>query len=87
MHDCEFAIPDGAEDLRYRLTAPWAPPLAPTEPLRAVVDHFVECIAGDRRPITDGAAGLRVVRLLEAAARSLRAGGRIVALDPESVPA
>ena len=59
VHDCEFAIPDGAEDLRYRLTAPWAPPLAPTEPLRAVVDHFVECIAGDggRSPTAPLASG------------------------------
>ena len=87
VHDCEFAVAEGTEDLSYRVAAAWAPALSPTEPLRAVVEHFAECIAGDGRPITDGAAGLRVVRLLEAAAMSLRAGGRVVALDPEGVPA
>jgi predicted dehydrogenase len=87
VHGCEFAPTEGTADLRYRVAEPWAPALATTEPLRAMVEHFVECIAGDRRPITDGAAGLRVVRVLEAAAQSLRAGGRIVALTPEGVPA
>lgn len=58
-----------------------------TEPLRAVVDHFADCIAGSARPITDGAAGLRVVRQLEAADRSLSEAGRIVELDREGAPA
>jgi hypothetical protein len=38
-----------------------------------------------QRPIVDGAAGLRVVRLLEAAERSLRNGGQRVALNPSAL--
>jgi len=87
VHGCEFPATDGGDDLLYRVAEAWAPPLAPTEPLRAVVDHFEQCIAEDRRPITDGMAGLRVVRLLEAAGQSLRAGGRVTALHPEGIPA
>jgi predicted dehydrogenase len=61
--------------------------LGRTEPLRAVVEHFVDCIEGASRPITDGVAGLRVVRQLEAADQSLEEGGRIIELDGEGVPA
>ncbi len=45
------------------------------EPLRIECAHFIECIEEGRRPLTDGASGLRVVEVIEAAQRSLRAGG------------
>jgi predicted dehydrogenase len=51
------------------------------EPLQGAIQHFTRCIAGGSRPIADGAAGLRVVRLLEAADRSLKLHGRTVELD------
>lgn len=57
------------------------------EPLRAVIEHFADCIQGGLRPLTDGAAGLRVIRKLEAADRSLDEGGRVIDLDQEGVPA
>ena len=57
----------------------WSPHIEPGEPLQAVVRHFAECIREGKRPLSDGALGLRVVRLLEAATRSIRAqGGRVV---------
>jgi predicted dehydrogenase len=74
---------DDLEDRRnilvdYRTGDVWSPRLEPAEPLRAVVRHFVECVAGDKTPLTDGQAGLRVVRVLDAAQRSIKAqGGRI----------
>ncbi len=71
----------------HRLGEMSAPRLGTREPLRAAVEHFVECIDTARRPITDGAAGLRVVRLLEAASRSLEAGAQVVAVDMEGVVA
>jgi hypothetical protein len=40
----------------------------------------VECITNGKTPINDGCAGLRVVRLLEAAEESLKARGGIVQL-------
>ena len=41
------------------------------EPLRAECEHFVRCVREGTAPISDGAAGLRVVRVLEALQRSL----------------
>jgi predicted dehydrogenase len=48
--------------------------------LTVELEHFVDCIVNNRTPVNDGAAGLRVVSLLEAADRSLRERGRIVAV-------
>lgn len=45
------------------------------EPLRRQDLHFLTCIAERRQPLTDGESGLRVLRLLEAAERSLVVGG------------
>jgi predicted dehydrogenase len=77
-------ISDPAEILRarigYRMGDVYAPQLDRTEGLRRVCEHFAECIDTGQRPLTDGEAGLRVVRVLDAAQRSLEAGGRIVAL-------
>ena len=43
------------------------------EPLQNVVRHFADCIESGTTPLTDGDAGLRVVRILEAAQRSIEA--------------
>jgi len=45
------------------------------EPLSAECKHFIECINTKRRPLTDGENGLEVVRILEAAQKSLKSGG------------
>jgi len=45
------------------------------EPLKVECAHFVECIAQNKTPITDGENGLRVVKVLEAATQSLAQGG------------
>jgi predicted dehydrogenase len=52
------------------------PKITAGEPLKAECDHFLACIAAKSAPFTDAAAGLAVVRALEAIQRSLRAGGR-----------
>ena len=46
------------------------------EPLRAECDHFIECVAKEAPPATDGWAGLRVVTTLEAIDRSMAAHGQ-----------
>ena len=51
-----------------------------TEPLREELEHFVECIRLRRRPRTDGANGVRVLRVLEACQRSIERGGTAVAV-------
>jgi predicted dehydrogenase len=65
--------------VNYRSGDVWSPHIEPGEPLQEVVRHFAECIREEKPPLSDGVLGLRVVRLLEAATRSLRAqGGRVV---------
>lgn len=62
----------------YRTGDLWVPHIDEGEPLQQMVRHFAECIRDGKQPLTDGAAGLRVVRILEAAQRSIKAqGGRI----------
>jgi len=50
------------------------------EPLRIECLHFLECIEKGQTPRSDGRDGLRVVRVLDAATRSLKAGGTPVNL-------
>jgi predicted dehydrogenase len=64
----------------YRSGDMWAPRVEQTEALKVELAYFVECVTNDRTPINDGAAGARVVRLLEAADRSLKDRGRAVQL-------
>jgi predicted dehydrogenase len=62
----------------YRTGDMSAPQLALTEALSVEAAHFVDCIRQSTTPTTDGEAGLRVVRLLEAASESMAARGRLV---------
>ena len=52
----------------------------PPERQREVLD-FVDCIERNTTPVADGEAGLRVVRDLEAATRSLAQRGALVELS------
>jgi predicted dehydrogenase len=53
-----------------------------TEPLAVECAHFLECVRTGARPRTDGESGLRVVQVLEAAQRSLKADGVPVSVIP-----
>jgi predicted dehydrogenase len=64
----------------YRTGDMYAPKLERGEALASVIREFADAIEGRRAPLTDGAAGIRVVRLLEAAERSLRGEGTRVRL-------
>ncbi|MBU1349035.1 Gfo/Idh/MocA family oxidoreductase [Patescibacteria group bacterium] len=55
-----------------------SPHVKQEEPLRIQLREFFGAIAEGRAPATDGAAGLRVVKLLEAGMRSLAEDGRFV---------
>ena len=57
----------------YRTGDMWAPKLDMREALGRRAQGFVTCIEQKKTPIADGHAGLRVVRILEAATESLRA--------------
>ena len=54
------------------------------EPLRAECQHFLDCVRSRTSPLSDGAEGLRVLRVLDACERSLRSGG--TALAPSDSP-
>ena len=58
----------------------WAPKIERIEALQNETAYFVECVTDNKKPINDGEAGLRVVRMLEAADKSLKEKGKIVTL-------
>jgi predicted dehydrogenase len=66
--------------ISYRSGDMLAPALPEGEALRAVVDEFAGAVREGRSALTDGAAGLRVLDVLEAASRSLEFKGAIVPL-------
>ncbi len=57
------------------------PKIPGTEPLRLVCEHFVESVANGTTPLSDAAAGLAVVEVLEAMTESLASSGRPVSLS------
>lgn len=67
----------------YRSGDMWAPRLDTVEGLRAEALHFIDCVENGTAPQTDGQAGLRIVRLLEAAEQSLKARGQVVEIPVE----
>ncbi|MBZ5676642.1 MAG: Gfo/Idh/MocA family oxidoreductase [Acidobacteriia bacterium] len=62
----------------YRTGDMWAPKIEATEALKAELGYFVDCIKKNERPHNDGLAGLRIVRMLEAAEESLNRKGEAV---------
>ena len=66
--------------VNYRSGDMWAPQLEQVEALRQELSYFVECISSGQEPFNDGAAGLRVVKMLEAASESLNKRGTLVYL-------
>ena len=58
------------------------PRISLQEPLRIECQHFVDCVRERKTPLTDGLAGLRVVKVLAAAQASLERGGAPVAISP-----
>jgi predicted dehydrogenase len=64
----------------YRSGDIWTPKLENLEALKEEAGYFVKCIETGEKPINDGQAGLRVVKLLDACDRSLRQNGKTVAI-------
>jgi predicted dehydrogenase len=81
------AGPEGVYQLKvgYRAGDMWAPHLPNVEALQVEARHFVDCIGSGRRPTTDGEAGLRIVRILEAASKSMSLHGQPISLSGEGV--
>ena len=74
---------EGVYDLlvSYRSGDVWAPKVDQTEALKAELAYFCECVSSGATPFNDGEAGLRVVRILEAADRSLAERGKVISLS------
>jgi len=81
------------EELRrsYRAGEIHSPRIPDVEPLQLEMRNFLACVRGEALSLSDGTAGLRVVKVLEAAMRSLRSGGGRIpysgALSMRSSPA
>jgi predicted dehydrogenase len=71
----------GEYQLSYRTGDIVSPKLETYEPLQAEVRDFLEAISEQRRPRSDGEDGLRVVRVLEAAERSLSNSGHVEQIE------
>jgi len=73
---------DGVYDLlvSYRAGDMWAPRVEQVEALKMEAAYFVDCVMNNKTPFNDGVAGLHVVRMLEAADRSLQEKGKIIQL-------
>jgi predicted dehydrogenase len=66
--------------VNYRSGDMWSPQVEQIEALKQELAYFVDCIANNQTPFNDGAAGLRVVKLLEAASQSVKQRGAFVRL-------
>jgi len=73
---------EGVYDLlvNYRSGDMWAPHLEQGEALRQELAYFVDCVSSGQEPFNNGSAGLRVVKMLEAASTSLSRKGALVYL-------
>ncbi len=78
-HGVNYHDPEtfGEFQLSYRTGDVVSPKLENYEPLAAEIDHLLDCVEKGKTPQTDGQSGLRVVKVLEAAERSLAAGGKM----------
>ena len=66
--------------VNYRSGDMWAPQLEQVEALRQELSYFVDCITSGQDPFNDGRAGLRIVKMLEAASESLSKRGSLIYL-------
>jgi predicted dehydrogenase len=71
----------------YRAGDMWAPNIDVTEALLTEAVHFLDCVTNSRPSMTGGEAGLRIVRILEAASRSMAVRGQVVELERPTVAA
>ena len=66
--------------VHYRSGDMWSPQVEQVEALRREMSYFVDCISSCKTPFNDGCAGLRIVKMLEAASKSLSQKGSLVYL-------
>jgi predicted dehydrogenase len=67
--------------VQYRIGDMYSPKVNQTEALSLGVKEFIGSIQEDRKPLTNGDDGLKVVKILEAAEKSIKAKGKIIEID------
>jgi predicted dehydrogenase len=80
IYDKGFDPAEGVSEYLPRAGEIRSPLVPAVEPLRLECEHFIECVRRGRRPRSDGASGLRVVRVLEGLQRDLDATRRSAAI-------
>lgn len=60
-----------------------SPKIEPSEPLKNLCQHFLECIEDGASPLTDGQNGLDVLRVMVAIDKSMHNAHALVSLEPE----
>jgi predicted dehydrogenase len=80
IYDKGVSYSDKKEDVyqmlvQYRSGDMLAPKLEPSEALKQVSKEFTDSINENRKPLTDGVAGLRVIKLLQASTESMKNKG------------
>ena len=83
VYDKGITVTPGTEDVykllvSYRSGDMWAPRLDNTEALQTEARHFSDCVINNAQPETNGEAGLRLLRMIEAAERSLHRRGESI---------
>lgn len=83
----DFKDPEtfGEYHLSYRSGDIVSPKLDTCEPLKAEVEHFLNCILTQETPRSDGRSGVRVVRVLEAMERSMKEGRAVECMLHDTV--
>lgn len=86
IYDSGADVPETAEEVyrslvEYRTGDVLAPKLDKAEALAVETSNFAQAVRGLAAPISDGVLGLRVVKLIDAAQRSLATGGAPVGVS------
>jgi len=78
----EITSAEGVREMlvNYRSGDMWSPQIEQVEALHRELGYFAECIENNKIPFNDGHAGLRVVKMLEAAEKSIKKRGELVRL-------
>ncbi len=76
-----YSVTEAEFQASYRNGPETVIPILWAEPLRVECEHFIECIRNERTPRSDGKQGLKIVKILESAQRSLMNGGLELAIE------
>jgi len=79
-----------ASDIRpskmvYRYGDIYSPHIENIEPLNVMCRHFIYCIKNNKKPRTDGESGLNVVKVLEAAEKSIKNNGAEIIIEEDII--